>query len=288
MTYKQLKEACEKSERFKTLTKEQKERYNEEIKLARRFYENKRNLFLELKQKKDKIDNRYVIPYLLNFTEKIETNKTPEYIQVSSGSSGGIDVDMDISSYGREKVFEYLQSKYGKENVLYVGTSSVLGPSSAAKDLLRTYGIDFKESNAFTSCLEKAETWEENIQRIKNENPAQYSFYKKHKEILDLTPKFINKVRQNSKHAGGMIILPKPVYNYIPVNRVSGEITSALPESGQVQSLDEIGIVKFDILSISILDVMKSAIDMIDEELYLIEDDDGIQKIVSESFIHKK
>lgn len=95
-------------------------------------------------------------------------------------------------------------------------------------------------------------------------------------------------VHNSGKHAGGIVVLPKPVYNYIPVDRVNGEIVTAFPESGSDQSLDELGITKYDILGISILDVIGKSIDLIDEDIYLIEDDDGIQKVVSQSYIDAK
>lgn len=92
-------------------------------------------------------------------------------------------------------------------------------------------------------------------------------------------------VHNSGKHAGGIVILPSPVYNYIPVDRVNGEIITAFPESGSEQVLDELGICKYDILSISILDVINDAVNMINEDLFLIEDDDGIMKIISQSYI---
>lgn len=286
--YTDLIKKCEDSKRFNSLSKEAKKRYKEEIKIAKRFYDNDRNLYEELLNKKEKIDNRYVIPYLLELTETLNLEKLPQYIQVKSGASGGIDIDSDVESNAREKIFEYLKEKYGEECVLYVGTASSLGPASAAKDILRVYGVDFKKSNSFTSKLDKMLSWEENIELLKNEHPAEYDFYLENKEILEIVPHFIDKIRQNGRHAGGIIVLPKPVYNYIPVNRVSGEIVSAFPESGQESVLDEIGVIKLDILSISILDVMKNAIDLIDEKIYLIEDDDGIEKIVNESYVNDR
>jgi DNA polymerase III alpha subunit len=49
--------------------------------------------------------------------------------------------------------------------------------------------------------------------------------------------------------------------------------------------LDEIGVVKFDILAISILDVIRNTIQMLkSKKLFLIEED-GIQKIVVEEYV---
>ncbi len=89
-------------------------------------------------------------------------------------------------------------------------------------------------------------------------------------------------------HAGGVVITPKPLYNYIPVDRVNGEIITAFPESGSESILESMGIVKIDILGISILDVIEQTIEMISEKLYLIIDNDGLTKVVPESYLNKE
>lgn len=284
MTWKDLKENCESSIRFATLTEEQLKKYKKEIIVAKRFYDNGRDLYEEFDKKKDKIQTSYTIPFILGFTERI-TEENQEYIQVKNGASGGIDIDTDWQGDGREKIYQYLVDKYSAEQILHVGTFSTLGPSSAAKDILRVYGVDFGESNAFTKVLQKELTWEENLGVLRGEHPQQWAFYQKHQEILDLVPDFLNKIRQSGRHAGGIVVLPKPVYNYVPVDRVNGEVVTAFPESGSEQVLDELGIVKYDILGISILDVISDAVDMVDEDMFMIEDDDGIIKVVPQSYV---
>lgn len=282
--WKELKELCETAGAFPDLSEEQLKRYKKEIVVAKRYYDNGRDIYKEMLDRSDELKSNYVIPYLLGFTNEI-TDEKQQYIQVKNGSSGGIDIDTDWQGDGREKIYQYLVEKYSYEQILHVGTFSTLGPSSAAKDILRVYGVDFGESNAFTKVLEKEKSWQENLDAIRGEYPAQWSFYQKHKEVLDLVPDFLNKIRQSGRHAGGIVVLPEPVYNYVPVDRVNGEVVTAFPESGSEQVLDELGIVKYDILGISILDVISDAVDMIDEELYLIEDDDGIQKVVPQSYV---
>lgn len=280
-TFKELKNLCDK----KIVNyPELKKKYDKEIIIAKRFYDNERNLYEELINSKKQISTRYVIPFLLGLTNEV-SDKQFEYIQVKPGASGGVDIDCDFSTFAKEKIQEYLINKFGEECVINVGTFSRLGPSSAAKDLLRIYKIDFKISNNFTKCLDVNMSWKENINNLKINFPLQYQFYEENKEILDMTPYFINKIRQGGKHAGGIVILPGPVYNYIPVDRVHGVLVSAFPESGSEQVLDEIGIIKYDILAISILDVIRNTINMINEKIYLIEEN-GIKKIVSESYIN--
>lgn len=83
-------------------------------------------------------------------------------------------------------------------------------------------------------------------------------------------------------------MLDRPVYELIPVERVGGMILTAFPESGSDSILDELGLIKFDILGISVLDIISNTIGQVKEELYLIEDDDGLKKIVPESYIKEK
>lgn len=282
-TFRELKKYCDlKIKEFPQYEK----LYKKEILLAKRYYDNEINLYEELKNKE--IKNKYIIPFLLGFTNEIDEFDNFDMVQIKPGASGGIDVDSDLAPSAKEKVFEYLQNKYGEDRVISVGTTSRLGPASAAKDLLRVYKVDFKESNKFTSKLEKNENWESNLRRIKETEPTIYKIYEKYKDILDLVPYFINKSRGSGKHAGGVLITDRPVYELIPVERVSGLLVSAYPESGQETTLDELGIVKLDILAISILDVISQTLNNINEKLYLIEDDDGIQKIVGQSYIDER
>lgn len=284
MTYKELKKFCD--EKIKGYP-EYEAAYRKEILVAKRFYNNGRILDEELEQKRECVDTRYTIPFLIGLTKEVDTSKLPEYVQVRPGASGGIDVDSDFAPSAKEKITEYIREKYGRERVVSVGTYTRLGVSSAAKDLLRIHKIDFKESNTFTSALDSSITWEENLEKMRGENPATYQIYVKHKEILDLTPKLVNKIRQIGKHAGGLVILDRPVYELIPVERVSDTLVSAFPESNQQQVLDELGIIKLDILGITILDVIENAINSIDEKIYLIEED-GIIKAVTKTYINEE
>ena len=263
---------------------ELKNDFIQEYMYAKNFYKNGIDLLEAFKE--NEITGKYIIPFLLGYTDTI--SKKAEMAQIFSGASGGIDVDIDFSSAGRDVLFEYLKNKYGEDKVFSVGTYSRLGIKSAIKDVLRVYKVDFKESNLFTGKLDSSLSFDENIDMIQNTYPNLFKFYKKHQEIIDLAKGLDGKIRQISKHAGGVIILDRPVYELIPVERVSGTVLTAFPESGSDSTLDELGIIKFDMLSISVLDVIKNTITQIEEDIYLIEDDDGITKMVPESYVRSK
>ncbi len=85
-SYEELKSFCDKEiEKFP----EYQKRYKKEMAIAKRFYDEKINLYDELMSKKDKVDDRYVIPFLLKITSNVDLTKNPEYIKIKEGSSGG-------------------------------------------------------------------------------------------------------------------------------------------------------------------------------------------------------
>ena len=280
-TYRELKKYCD--EQIKHHPHYEK-MYRKEIIMAKRYYDNGRNLYEELNSKE--IKNNYVIPFLLGITGKVKNEKLKTCFVVEGGS-GGIDVDTDFSSAGKEMIQEHLLQKYGEDKVIHVGTFTKLGLSSAAKDLLRIYKVDYGHSNEFTKVLDKNLSWEQNIENLKENFREQYKFYEQNKSVLEMVPYFINKTRQAGKHAGGIVISDEPIYKLIPVDRVSGEMCTAFPESNQEQVLDEFGIVKFDILGISIMDVIRETVNMVEEKLFLINED-NVLKVVPESYIDKE
>lgn len=285
-TFNELEILVSSSIKKNQLTAAQEKLLKKELTVAKRFYENGRDLLSEFETKKEKIQTRYVLPFVLGYTNEI-TQEKPEYIQVKLGSSGGIDIDSDFQGAGKEKIIQHLKTKYGEDCVIPVGTFSTLGISNAVKDLLRIKGVEFQASNDFTAALNKEVEWSKALEELKLTDQKQYKFYQKNQEILDLVPKFLNKTRQAGKHAGGVVVLPAPVYNFVPVERAGDSIVTAFPESGSEQVLDELGIIKLDILAIKILDVIGGAIEMVDEDLYEIEED-GIIKIVPENYLKMK
>lgn len=289
MNYKEFREVAitKLQELYKkeTLSQDFMLRFKKEIDKAENYYIDGVDLYEEFKNRKSL--EKYVLPYVLGFNNKYDLSGKLEVVQIKQGDSGGIDVDVDFESAGREIIINYLKGKYGEDCVFPVGTISMLGLKSATKDLLKYYGASYAESNEFTGALDNDLSFEENIESFKVTNKKLYNFYLRNKKILDLTPKFFNKARNMGKHAGGICILPKPIYNYIPVERSSDTLVTAFQESGQTATLDSLGIIKFDILGITVLDNIKEAVSLIDEELYLIEED-GVEKIVPKSYLEEK
>lgn len=287
MDFAEFKKLVLEKAKEKKLDKNGLIRLRTEIFHAEVYYQDIGDLYEDLKSKEIK-NKAGVIPFLLGFTDKVELSEPLSFVQVKPGASGGIDVDSDFSGEGRQRVIRYLKSKYGEDCVTPVGTTSTLQMKVACKDLLRYATSTVAEANEFTKELDDELSFEENIKKILSGNSSARETYIKYQKVLDLVPRFLGKARNVGCHAGGVVLTPKPIWNYCPVELSAETIVTAFPESGTSQYLDEIGLVKLDLLAISVLDVIKETTDLINEDLYLIEDDDGLQKIVPASYLRDK
>lgn len=265
---------------------EYKDRAIKELRRAKWLFENDNiNIADELLNSDKEIDDRYVLPFFLGKTAKVDLSKPLETVQIREGGGGGLDIDTDYEPKAKEFIKKWLIEELGQDKVMGVGTYTTVGLASGIKDILRKCDVPFKESNDFCKELNNEISFEENMEYYKNNFPDLYKTYERYQAYLDFTPKIMNGVKNCGQHAGGVLILDKPVWNYIPVIHTKDGVASAFVENGSNTELDEMNLSKLDCLSISVLEVISNAIDSIDEELVLIEDDDGIVKIVPSSYI---
>lgn len=282
MTFEELKELVVK--KIKEYP-EYKERAIMELRRAKWCNEDGINIADMIINSDKPCDNRYVLPFFLGKTKEVDLSKPLEVVNVCGAGTGGLDADIDFSPVAKEANKKWLIEKYGADRVMSVAAYGTVGMAVAIKDVLRKAAVPFVESNAFCKELDQEISFEENMKMYKEKFPSLYSIYEKNKPYLDMVPKMIGQINHVSVHAGGIILLDKPVWNYIPTVHTKDGPSSAFVESGSSQELDSLNIIKIDCLAISVLDTISDAVDSIDEELVLIEDDDGVKKIIPRSFI---
>lgn len=93
------------------------------------------------------------------------------------------------------------------------------------------------------------------------------------------------------QHAGGCLIMDKPVWEYIPVVHTKDGVASAFVENGGNTELDELGVIKYDFLAITVLEVISNAVESVEsmgDSFVKIEDGDGIVKYVPKSYLQNK
>lgn len=175
------------------------------------------------------------------------------------------DFDIDFCMDGRDRVIEYVTSRYGSDRVSQIITFGTMAAKAVVRDVGRVldhpYGYCDKLAKLIPHdlgiTLDEALTQEPLLQeRYDNEEDV--------RALLDAARKLEGIVRNASKHAGGVVIAPSPLTDFMPLYRE--------PDSTQfVTQLDKddveaLGLVKFDFLGLRTLTIIAKAVRTIDRQ----------------------
>lgn len=186
------------------------------------------------------------------------------------------DIDVDVPIDKREDVIEYIKNRYGEDKVSQMITFNTIKGRGALKDVLRVYGnISFEEMNQITKNIPdeakiadelqemKEETGEASIIRWALENHADklrdWCFLDENNQLQGpLAKRFEQAIRlegvksNQSKHAAGIAISSSPLRDICPM--VYDSKNNQVIAGMEMQDLESIGIIKFDILGVAMLD----------------------------------
>lgn len=199
------------------------------------------------------------------------------------------DIDIDFESDRRADVKEYIREKY--EHSANISTYGTYSGKSVVKAVCRALRIDYGEANRFTKAFPG--TAKEVTVDIMAESEKGQEFSEKYPEVFDLARRLEDRVNQTGMHAGGVIISDRPVTEFAPIEtrkdpdeRVSQRVPCVAYD---MRDCEDIGLIKFDILGLSTLDVIHDTLDKVKERHdYDIDlnsiplDDDSIFEMLSE------
>ena len=188
------------------------------------------------------------------------------------------DIDMDYADNRRDEMIEYAKQKYGEDKVAQIGTFGTMMARGAVRDVARAlahpYAIGDRISKMIPMGSQGMPMTIDHAMEIVPELKEAYEKEKDTKEIIDLAKKLEGCVRHISVHAAGVVIAPKPLYEYTP--------TQFDPKGGKVitqydmYSIEDAGLLKFDFLGIRNLAILGDAVSLV-KKFYNIDID--IEKI---------
>jgi len=175
------------------------------------------------------------------------------------------DIDMDYADNRRDEMIEYVKQKYGEEKVAQIGTFGTMMARGAVRDVARAlaypYTIGDRISKMIPLGAQGMPMTIDHAMEIVPELKSAYEKEKDTKEIIDLAKKLEGCVRHISVHAAGVVIAPRPIYEYMP--------TQFDPKGGKIitqydmYSAEEAGLLKFDFLGIRNLAILSDAISLV-------------------------
>lgn len=197
------------------------------------------------------------------------------------------DIDIDVPINKREQIIEYIKNKYGYDKVSQMITFNTMKGRGALKDVLRVYGnISFEEMNNITKNIPDEAKIADELQEMKEEygeaSIIRWALENNPKELeewchidennnLDgpLAKRFEQAIRlegtktNQSKHAAGIAINSRPLGEICPM--VYDSRNDQTIAGMEMQDLETLGIVKFDILGIAMLDKIMTVQDLLNK-----------------------
>ena len=195
------------------------------------------------------------------------------------------DVDIDFDDDGRYRVFQYIEEKYGKEQISHVITYGTMAAKSAIKDVARVSRLSIEESNRLTKLVPdkpfeidvvdengKPVLDEEGKKKKKELKPKLGNCIKYHdlkdemengtdqiKEVLTYAEKLEGCIRQTGVHACAMIIGRSNLTEYIPISIANDKLTGEEVWVSQYDGhyIEEVGMLKMDFLGLRTLSIIK-------------------------------
>ena len=189
---------------------------------------------------------------------------------VSGGHASLPDIDVDYASDRRQEIKEYLEERYntaGRRRVFSAGTFTTMQLKAALKDVARVHRVPHGTVNYITAMLDDGTDWT-GLFRQAAVNKNLKDFIQTYPEVIEEVRLVLGQPKAASIHASAIIVTPetrngKPAecFDFLPIREMDGVLVSEFDG----YSVDEIGLLKEDVLATKELAKLNSIIGLVNE-----------------------
>ena len=180
------------------------------------------------------------------------------------------DIDYDVSdAFGLKEI---LAAEWGDTTVVPISNFNTLQLRSLIKDISKFYGVPFTEVNTVTGRMVKEATprakkkhgiragvYVPTFEEVMEYSDSLRHFLAKYPHIKTHVEALVGQVRSVSRHAGGVVI-GEDLDKHMPLVCSGGVIQTPWSEGMHVRHLEPMGFIKFDLLGLSTLEMIESAV----------------------------
>ncbi|TCT00127.1 DNA polymerase III subunit alpha [Pseudofulvimonas gallinarii] len=189
------------------------------------------------------------------------------------------DFDIDFCMDRRDEVIDYVARKYGRDQVSQIITYGTMAAKAVVRDCGRVLGhpYGFVDGVAKLIPMTLGVTLEDALGRSDKaradselsspELIQRYNDEDEVRDLLDLALKLESLARNAGKHAGGVVIAPKPLSEFCPMYAEAGGLNPVT--QFDKDDVESVGLVKFDFLGLRTLTIIDWAVKSINERLLL-------------------
>jgi DNA polymerase-3 subunit alpha len=157
------------------------------------------------------------------------------------------DIDTDVGN--RDAIIDYLVDKYGEERVCQIINYSYITPTVAITDVGKILGFPYNQMQKLSQKF-TFDKWDDCMKA----NPNLLADNPQYTDLFDIAKHLSGRVKTVSIHAGGVGIVDTTINDYMPMKiGTKGEHVIQVDK----HYVEDIGIVKFDLLGVATLNLVK-------------------------------
>lgn len=157
------------------------------------------------------------------------------------------DIDTDVGN--RDAIIDYLVDKYGEERVCQIINYSYITPTVAITDVGKILGFPYNQMQKLSQKF-IFDKWDDCMKA----NPNLLADNPQYADLFDIAKHLSGRVKTVSIHAGGVGIVDTTINDYMPMKiGTKGEHVIQVDK----HYVEDIGIVKFDLLGVATLNLVK-------------------------------
>lgn len=212
-----------------------------------------------------------LVAYCLGLTQ-VDPVKHNLYFErfLNRGRKSPPDVDIDFSWKERDEIVKYVFEKYGYDHVAMISTTVTFRARSAFRETAKVFGISEQEITKFTKLIPW--TSAKNLLYLTQNFPETKSLklnIEPWKMIVRVASKLAGFPRHNSIHPSGIVITKKPITNYIALEYAKNKGLGLIVTQPDMYSVENMGLVKIDLLSQRSLGVLRDTLETISSFSYV-------------------
>lgn len=172
------------------------------------------------------------------------------------------DIDCDFQGTEKDNLKKYLEQKYGREQIVFIGAYGTFRIKAVFKDVSRAFGLDVQTQSKISGQFEQnsrklhLQFYFKKVFEIGQVNKVVYDFVQKYPQVINTIEEVFETVKNATTHASGLIFAPNrygTAAQQFPVKLIDGQLVS----EWESKYLDQTGYLKIDLLGIAQFDKFK-------------------------------
>ena len=167
------------------------------------------------------------------------------------------DFDIDFCQDGRDRVIEYVRSKYGADSVSQIVTFGTMAAKAVVRDVGRVLDLGYNFCDQIAKLIPFQPGKLITLEMAREMEPVLREREKNEEEVarlLELGSQLEGMTRNVGMHAGGVLIAPGKLTDFCPLYAAEG--STSVVSQFDMKDVEAVGLVKFDFLGLTTLTIL--------------------------------